>query len=341
MKANRAQMERALDEAKDTVRLFLLYGPDEATSRDLSGRLAKALGADAERTDLTGAALKADPARLADEAASISLFGGRRYIRVESAGDDVLAAVEALMEAPAAGNPVAIIAGALRKDSKLVKLAESHPAALALNSYMPEGQAADRLAMTIGRDLGLTLRPDVAHRIAVGTGADRALMARELEKLALYVDAAPDRPAELDHAALDALSAEVDEGDLGPLVDAVLGGRPKDLDQELARLGASGVAPIPILRALLRRLHLLADIRSAVAGGNSVEAAVESAGRAVFWKDKPAISSQVARWQPQAIDRAVHRLLEAERAVKRSGAIGTVAVTEELLAIARAAARMR
>ena len=36
------------------------------------------MGAEAERVDLSGAELKADPARLADEAASISLFGGAR-----------------------------------------------------------------------------------------------------------------------------------------------------------------------------------------------------------------------------------------------------------------------
>lgn len=341
MKANRGQIERALDLATDSVRLFLLHGPDEAASRELAARLGKTLGLDAERIDLSGAGLKADPARLTDEAAAIALFGGRRYIRVEPAGDDILAAVEALLEAPAAGNPVAVVAGVLRKDSKLLKLALAHPAVLALASYPPEGDNADRLVMAMAREQGLSMRPDVAHRIATGMAADRALIARELEKLALFVDAAPDRPGEIDHAALDALGAESDEGDLNRLVDAVLSGKVDIAEAELARLVGDGMDAVPICRAMLRRLHVLAELRGSVADGNGVESVMGSGGRSLFWKDRAAVSGQVARWRPHDIATALERFLQAEREVKRSGGAGLVAVGEELFAVGRAAARMR
>lgn len=340
MKANRGQVERALDHADDRVRLFLLHGPDEASSRELAVRLAKGMGADAERIDLAGAVLRADPARLADEAAAISLFGGRRHIRVEAAGDEVLPAIEALLEATAAGNPVALIAGALRKDSKLLKLALAHPAALAFASYPPEGGEADRLVAAMGRELGLDIRPDVARRIAAAMAGDRALIARELEKLALFVDASPSSPRPLDEDALDALGSDTEGGDLGRLVDAVLGGRPAEAEAEHGRLAGAGVDAVPMLRAMLRRLLLLADMAGAVADGNAVEAVMASAGKSLFWRDKPAISGQLARWRPEQVDTALQRILAAERAVKRSGA-GQVAAAEELLAIARAAARMR
>ena len=104
MKADAAQVARALDKPDPALRLILLYGPDESGSRALASRVDKALGADAERIDLSGSQLKGDPARLADEAASISLFGGARHIRVDPAGDEAIEAVEALLEAPSAGN---------------------------------------------------------------------------------------------------------------------------------------------------------------------------------------------------------------------------------------------
>ena len=66
MKANKAQIERALAAPADT-RFFLLHGPDESGSRALAKRLAVAMGEDAERIDLSGGEVKADPARLADE----------------------------------------------------------------------------------------------------------------------------------------------------------------------------------------------------------------------------------------------------------------------------------
>jgi DNA polymerase-3 subunit delta len=82
VKANKAQIDRALKAPDSEIRFVLLHGPDEAGSRALVRALGTAMGADAEKIELGGAELKADPARLADEAASISLFGGARYIVV-------------------------------------------------------------------------------------------------------------------------------------------------------------------------------------------------------------------------------------------------------------------
>ena len=50
MKANKAQIERALRSPPPEIRFFLLYGPDEAGSR----ALMKMLGAGAERVELSG-----------------------------------------------------------------------------------------------------------------------------------------------------------------------------------------------------------------------------------------------------------------------------------------------
>jgi DNA polymerase-3 subunit delta len=341
MKADRGQIERAMAAASGTVRLYILYGPDEAASRELAGQAGRALGPDAERIDLTGAMLSADPARLADEAAAMSLFGGRRHIRVEPAGDEIVPAVEALLQANAAGNPVAVIAGALRKDAKLLKLTLPHPAALVLASYVSEGANAGRLATQIGREHGLQMRPDVAQRLADSVSADRALIARECEKYASYLDAAPDRPRDLDGDTIDALGADVEEGDITLLVNAVLAGRGDAADAELTTLAAAGTDAIPILRALQRRLHLLAELRVGMEHGNSVESVMATAGKAIFWKEQKIVSQQLARWHAPMIATAIERLRAAEQAFKRGGGLGMVGVAEELLAIGRAAARMR
>ena len=64
------------------------------------------MGPDAERIDLDGQTLRDDPARLADEAASFSMFGDKRCIRITGMGEESLPALNALLEAEAAGNPV-------------------------------------------------------------------------------------------------------------------------------------------------------------------------------------------------------------------------------------------
>ena len=339
MKVKDTQIGRALDAPDGSVRLFLLYGPDDAGSRALAARLERAMGPDAERIDLDGAALKDDPARLADEAAAFSLFGGKRHIRV-TGGDECADAVAALLEAETAGNPVVLIAGALRKTAALVKLATNHPAILACESYKPEGAGARELAIAIGRSFGVRLGPAVAARLAEGTLGDRAILEREMEKIALYLDAAPDRPREADEAALDAVSAELGEADTTALVEAVLGGDLPAVTRELAQVGTAD-AWIPALRALQRRLILLARLRSEVEKGKSAGAVMASSGNALFWKEKDAIGMQLQRWPAARLATASARLFASEGAMMASGTAGAVIAAEELIAIARVAERLR
>ena len=340
MKANRPQVERALARPAET-RLFLLHGPDESGSRAMVKKLGEAMGPDAERIDLKGGDLKDDPARLADEAAAISMFGGARWILVEQAGDESVPAVEALIEAQVAGNPVAIVAGALKPASKLLKLALAAPSALSLANYPPDGRDADKLVLELARGHGIIVQGDVARRIAEACGGNRAIIEQELAKYALYVDASTEAPKPVGHEVIDAVGSGADEGDLSRLVDSVAGGDAATLETEIARLRAEGQEGIALTRAVLRRMTLLARLRAEVEQGNSVSAVMASAGKSLFWRDKDMIAPQLGRWRADQLARAISRLVEAERQVMSPGGPGIVAADAELFAICRQAARLR
>ena len=64
MKIALAQAARAVDKPDPAVKFYLFYGPDEAGSRHLATRLIGALGA--EKFAISAAAIKGDPAALAD-----------------------------------------------------------------------------------------------------------------------------------------------------------------------------------------------------------------------------------------------------------------------------------
>ena len=341
MKANRAEIERALDAPPPHIRFFLLYGPDEAESRGLAQRLERAMGPEAERIDLDGATLKSDPARLADEAASISLFGGKRHIRLNVVGDECLSAIEGLLDAEAAGNPVVILAGALRPTSALLKRALVDPAAMACISYALDAEKAAPLAAAMARELGVRLDMDAARQLAQAAANDRALMAREVEKLALYLDAAPDRPATADIAALDAIGAGEGEAELSRLVDAVLGGSPGEAAREIAQLSEQGVAGIPAIRALAKRVQLLVRLARQMGGSGNARAVVEAQGKAIFWKEKGGVERQLKRWSPERLATLADRLLAAERAIKSPASPGDIMADAEMITIARAAQRAR
>lgn len=339
MAATRATVERALDAPSPSIRCYLLYGPDESGSRALAARLAAALGTDAERIDLSAAQIKSDPALLSDEAASVSLFGGVRHIRVDGVGEDCLAAIDALMAAPAAGNPVVLIAGGLKKDGKLVKRLDGDKAALVFASYPPEGADADRIVIDMCRSLGLRIDRDVARRIVDGAGGDRALIASEIEKLALYADAAPDRACDASHTMLDAIGADSGEVELGGLVDAITRGDEALLDRELASLGAEGQEGITLVRAVLRRILPMAAARAELDRGAAPKVAVDRAVRFGHWKEKEAIARDLPHWPAPRLARAVERLAETERLLKASGGPGPIAADAEFFAIARSLRR--
>jgi DNA polymerase-3 subunit delta len=246
-----------------------------------------------------------------------------------------------LLEAPAAGNPVAVVAGALKPASKLLKLALAASNALAFASYVPDAGNADRLVLDMARSEGLILRPDVARRIAESCGGNRALIGQELAKFAIYAGASPVAPRPIDHDVVDAIGAGADEGDLSRLVDSVAGGHAAGLEAELGRLHAEGLEGITLLRAMLRRMTLLTRLRAEVERGNSVSAVMASSGKSLFWKEKDIVERQLGRWRSDLLAKAMSRLLDAERQVKAAGGVGPLAADAELFAICRQAARLR
>ena len=343
MKASRQQIERALDRPGAETRFFLLYGPDESGSNALAERLSRAMGADAEKVELDGAALAKDPARLADEAASMSLFGGARHIHLRLAGDEAADAIDALLANPQAGNPVVAVAGVLKPASRLLKRALAAPNALAFASYAPSGEDAVRMVAAMGRDAGLRVPPDVAARLIEATAGDRAILAREIEKLALFLDAAPDRPGEADHDSIDRVGADLGETDLTRLVDAVLGGAPDATAHELERLAAASALTPQVVRAFGRRLSLLLRLRRDIDRGRGIGDVMASAisSKALFFKDEQDVRRQLRIWDSDGLSRIQSRLLAIDRDLKSSRNAGTVLAENDLLAISRAAARRR
>jgi DNA polymerase-3 subunit delta len=336
MKASRGNVGRSVDQPESKVRFYLLHGPDEAQSRALGERLVAALGA--SRYLIAASSVKSDPATLGDEAGAMSLFGGKRVIWIEPAGDEIVAGVEALLEANSVESPVVAIAGVLRKTSALLKLAESSPSALAFAAYLPEGADAERMVIDVGRRVGLKISPPVAARIADSAENDQAIVFQELQKLALYLDAAPESPKELDSEAIDAVGAELSEGDVPRLADLALAGEMAELADQLALLphGAEG---IPIVRALQRRLLQVAPARARIERGERPDAVMTSLGKSLFWKDKALVQRLLSLWDSRRLATISERAGKLEREMMFSPVPTQEALGEELLAIARAAKR--
>lgn len=337
MKASAGQIRPALDHPRH--RLFLLHGPDAGLATDLAERLGRAMGDGAERVDLEGSALKADPARLADEAASLSLFGDKRWIRVSGVGEESVPALIALLQAPRVAHPVLAIAPTAKATSKVVKLATDHRDALSFACYPPGPADLQRALADAARALGLRADKPVLERLAAASGGETAIARQELEKLALYLDAAPDRPAGLTMQALDDLGADLGDAEAGRLVEAVVAGDPAALGHELVRLREAGTSPIPWLRQLQRRFLSLAAMRADIDGGGRPDEVMKR--HRVFFREEAATAQALRAWPPDRLAAALTRIRAAERAVMSPANAGTVLAEHAVEAIARAQARRR
>ena len=335
MKANKGNIGRSVDQPAGAVRFYLFHGQDESQSRALAARLLEALGA--TKSVVASGAIKSDPAFLVDEAGAMSLFGGKRVIWIEPATRDIEEGVTALLAAEAVESPVVAIAGTLTRASPLLRLAESSPLAIAYASYLPEGQDAERMVTDLGRRYGLKVSGPVASRLAESAGNDQAIVAQELQKLALYVGASPEAPRELDHDAVDAVGAESAEGDFLRLADLALSGEVDELADELARLPAGGNEGVPVVRSLQRRLLMLAPLRARVERGERPDAVLTSLGKSLFFKDQAKVRRMLTRWTAEGLATAAERAGKLERSLMFTSVPEREALGEELLAIARKA----
>ena len=327
--------------ARPDIRLFFIFGQDESAAAAMASAMAAKLGPGVECVDVDSDRLRGDPAWLADEAASTSLFGDTRYIRLNFRRDEAVDAIENLLTADVAGNPVIATAGNLTKGSKLRKVVEASPRALTYICYPPsEAEATDHVLM-LAREAGLKLDRALAAQIARYTGQDRRLAASEVEKLALYHDASPERPVLVEAAAFTALAAETSEEDVNSLINRVMGGEVRALGRQLTEARAMGVDSIRIVRALQRRAALLAGLRAKVDAGAQPGALVR-ATKAIFWKEQGEHENQLKRWSAVRLAGLMGHLLDIEQKIMALGAdLGAVLLEEELARIARAAARAK
>lgn len=331
----RGDLPRHLARWNPEVRLLLLAGPDESGSRDAANAMLQALGDPTDPmavTDLTPDELRSDPGRLADEAASVSMFGGNRVIRVAGAGEATQEAVRLLLAAPVAGNPVVMLAGELSKASGLRKLAEESPRALALISYPLEGKDLANWLAGEARSRGLRIDTAVAERLIATSDADTGILASELDKFALFLDSSPEDAKRLERAHVAALGADSAEEDMNALVSAVISADRRAVERQLRLLADSSA--IPALRAVARRLMQMAEARAAMDGGMNARDAVKGLRPPIYpFREQDALASALPGWPMARIRQGLAAMVEGERQIKTAGGPGDTAGWQAILGL--------
>lgn len=305
--------QRILKSLEPSCRAGLVYGPDAGLVAERAAALTDVFAGrrkDAvEIVRLDEKDLAEDPARLEVELRTIPMFAEGKVVRVAAGARLDVPTLKALLEAPLAGALV-IEAGALRPDSGLRKLFESHKTAAALPSYSDERSVSELIDEELDK-AALKIDSDTRAYLMARLGADQAMSRAEVAKLALFASG----QGRIGADDIDAIVGDSAEIAVENFVYDVSGGEAKDALRQLARLAAAGTEPSVALSALGRHFTQLHRIAAAQAAGVPPEQALRSLRPRPHFKREKAFVADCRRIGAQ---RLLETLPLIQEAVKRA-----------------------
>lgn len=329
---------------------ILVYGPDLGLVRERADAIARQVCPDFKDPfnyiELSDADLKGDPARLADEAAALSMMGGERVVRIRTNGESATAAAKLVVEGLAGGHlkPTGIVlieGGDLGKSSGLRKLFEGAKNAVALACYVDGAAGVRALASEAARAENLQFDRDALDLLVVLLGEDRGVSRAEMEKLVLYKGPKSLREGQATISIDDVRATLVDtiSDAAGEAAAAAADGASARLALALYRSSMAGASAVGTVRALQREFARLKTARALMAEGASAESAMAKLRPPVFFMEQRAFAARLQRWTAPKIDAALDLLLDAELGAKSTGLPDEEIVERAALRIAAMAGR--
>lgn len=322
MKIEPRQAEAFLKKPDPRIRGVVIYGNDDGLVAERAMALAKAVCPDLADpfrvVDISGDALKHDPARLADEFGAMSMLGGRRVIRVRPAGEESVAALENLVAATAGDALVVVEGGNLSPRSGLRALAETEACLAAMPCYMDNEAALEGLVESAARAQGLAVEADALAWIVERLGGDRGQTRSEIDKLLLYKASDPHKTVTL----ADAIDILGDTAAIGidDVIAATFDGELVALDRALDRVFSEGGHPVQLVRSLQRhadQLHLVSAHASK--GGNMEAAMFKARGLPRGGPVRQRFERHLRAWPLPRLGASLQAILKAEIDCKSTG----------------------
>ena len=318
----------------------LVFGPDSGLVRERSETLLKTVVDDISDpfrvADLDEQTLSNDPARLSDEAAAISMLGGRRVVRVRGASNALAELFESFLSDPKGDALVVVEGGDLAKSSALRRVFEGADSAAAIPCYADSARDLSDVVRDALKAEGITIAPDALADAVSRLGSDRGVTRRELEKLVLYVRGQKQVTLDDVRAAMgDEAEARVEEA-----CDAAGAGDLPRLDLALERLWTADISAVAVLRQAMQHFQRLLLVGAETARGETIDGAMKKLRPPLHFSRLSSFRGQAQKWNEAKLGEALDLLLEAEALCKTTGVPAEAACGRALFNVA-AMGRMR
>ncbi len=326
-----SEADRFLKRPPAKIVVYLLFG---ANAGLVSERVQKiiALSVDDPKDPfqflrLNGDDLAADPLRLADEANTVPLFGGRRAISIEAQAKSFVAALEPVLGVSPGECTIVIEAGALKRDAPLRRLCEASPHAAVIECNQDSAKELDDL---VDAELGaanLEIDADAKALLVSLLGEDRLTTRSELAKLVLYAHGAGRVTVEhVDTIIAAASSLAVDAA-----VNGAFEGDFAALEESAKRVFSEGGDYNLLLGTALRHATALHRARLDAESGRP-----ESGGYGAFRRGA-SFDRHVRAWTSEKLARTIASLGQAVAKARREPGLAPMIALRALWAVALAA----
>jgi DNA polymerase III subunit delta len=328
------EADRFVTSPPEALQAALVFGPDAGLVQERAEKLLKTVVADLtdpfNSIDLNEKALLDDPARLFDEAAAISMMGGRRVIRVRGGGNDLADLMLSFLEEHAGDALLVIEAGDLNKSSALRKLFEGDETAAAIPCYADSARDLGDVVRDELRAQGFALAPGALEEAVSRLGSDRGVTRRELEKLALYAHGATQiTPQDVREVMGDEAQARSES-----VFDAAASGNYARLDLELERLWIADIAPAQVIRGALGHFQRLMLAQEGQARGDTIDAVMRKFFPPIHYSRADSFKAQARAWNGERLKDALDMLLDAEAQTRTTGLPAHAVTGRALLSVA-------
>jgi len=294
-----------------SLRVVLLFGEDVGMIRERAETLVRAVAGSLDDPFLVAELTRDQIRDLPNEAASMSLMGGRRVVRIREATDASADAVRTVLKGSAPAL-VVLEGGTLPSRSKLRTLLDADPDGVAIGCYPEEGRALEETIRGTLQAAGVAIDPDALSWLSGQLGSDRASTKAELEKLALFVG--PGNRVDID-------AAQSCVGDLAAL--------------------AEGANAVQVLRTAMSHLQRLHRARLVMESAHvSAAEAAKTVRPPVFYQRVGAFNRALGLWTASALQAALAAMAEAERGCKRTGWPDRTLCRNAIITIARRSAAL-
>jgi DNA polymerase-3 subunit delta len=326
-----SEADRFLKRPPPKIVVYLLFGADAGL---VSERAQKIIARSVDDPKdpfqflrLNGDDLAADPLRLADEANTMPLFGGRRAIAINAQAKSFVAALEPVLTVPPGDCTIVIDAGVLKRDAPLRRLCEASPHAAALECNPDSAKDLGELIDAELAAANLEIDSDAKALLVSLLGEDRLTTRSELAKLVLYAHGTGRVTVEHVETIVTAAS--------GVAVDTAVNGAFEGdftaVEESAKRVFSEGGDYNLLLGTALRHATALHRARLDAESGRP-----ESGGYGAFRRGAT-FDRHVRAWTSEKLARAITGLGQAVAKARREPGLAQMIALRALWAIALAA----